>query len=286
MKNFCFFILLAILAGCSGPEIIEDDDMEIIIREALITQAIQQNDISLRNDTKESDSVDLYQPILERLGYTMADFNHTVRVLATRKSNPLNAILDRVVNQIDAMANSADSRYKTLLTADSIVVAAFTDTLYSSDDTIKGTFKKNIIALKDVEPGNYSVTFNYISILDYRVGSKSITYSAGDTIKSAAKKSTGGNLWIPRNSLENNYVGSFTLVVDFDTLNLRFKEPKVDKAVKYVDSSYVTKVRVIRAPFLYDARRQYMKSIYGKDNYLYKYENKKDSLALRFWSGE
>lgn len=287
MKKRFLLLFTIFIVGCSGNELIDEKGMEDIIYEALITQAIRDADPNMRSATKITDSVDLYQPILSRRGYTVSDFQYTVREMSTRKSNPLNAILDRVVAKIDIIARSADENYGAFLRYDSISVAAFTDTIYRDNDTIKGSIAKYKIELDSIKRGQYKLIFDYTSTNRIGVSSKSIAYGIGDSAKNSYPPALSGVMNIQTNYMPITFSNTIDVERSRDTLNFRFKEGVVNRAfnkikgVKTVkDTSYITRVRVVYMPFVSTARRDYLIKSSGLNKYIYKNENAQDSLSL------
>lgn len=283
--RYVLFMIAVMCVGCSaGVKSIPESEMELIIKEALLTEAIKNRDDGVRKIMEKEDSVDFQLAILTRMGYTMNDFRHTVRQMSTRKSNPLNAIMDRVVEQIDAMASVAEKRYGAAMRFDSLAVAAYTDTIYKSDTTVRGSVARLKIKIDTtVLAGNYKLRFTYRSVDDYRAGSKSIHYTTGDTAK-IKKNKEKGTLWTTRQTTESAFDGTFTLKAEHDTLRFVFVDPKLEAnfARTFKDSSYIKNIRVVYSPPVEKAREKFYRQYFGHDNSLFKhYATKKDSLPVR-----
>lgn len=283
--RYVIVIMAVMIVGCSGGvKSIPEGEMEIIIKEALLTEAIKNRDKGVHKILETEDSVDFHLAILTRRGYTMSDFRHTVKQMSTRKSNPLNAILDRVVEQIDAMALVAEKRYGSAMRFDSLAVATYTDTIYKSDTMVRGSVARLKIRIDTTaQVGNYILTFAYRTVDDYRAGNKSVNYTTGDTAK-IKKDKERGTLWTTHQPKESKFEGKFNLKTSHDTLRFVFIDPKLDAtfARTFKDSSYIKNIRVVYSPPVSIAREKFYRQYFGSDNSLFKhYATKKDSLPVR-----
>ena len=98
MKHvFRYIALLATVAlvavGCSKSKIIPDRELENITREMFLVNAYAK---AQRVDT---DSLDIYTPILNKYGYTQEDFFNTLANFQKRKSARLSDVVERGQNQ-------------------------------------------------------------------------------------------------------------------------------------------------------------------------------------------
>ena len=279
MKKY-LLILCAWLATCTGYDTISDREMEAILTEALLTNAIASRAAGYPEPGAQGDTVDYYTPILDRYDYTLDDFRGTIREMATRKSNPLAEIFTRVNNNIDSLALVAEYRYRALLRYDSIALAFFADTLYRKDTTVRGTLAKLRMDVSRPAAGIYRLTFAYRSTEDYRVGTKSVVF------RTDPKGLPQQRLWIDRAVRDTaKFSGEFRLNLPADTLIATFEEPSVAKqyAKEVRDTSFVRNVMLVYTPPVERARRDYILHMLREIDFLkYSLPNAKDSLPLPF----
>lgn len=287
-------LFCALLTACSGPKMIPDQTLEAIIADVLLTEGVISSGLKDGDVTTRLDSIDFYSPILNRYGYTIVDFRFTINKLATRKSNPLEGVMEHVVATIDKQAIVAQHRYDVSRRYDSLALNAYADTIYRKDTTIKGSLKKIRIALDTIRAGDYRLQMSYRSTSDYRLPQKSIRYYFTRTGK---KPSVENSLWLSRSDKLREFNEVISTVKDYDSLIIYFAEAQVNlssdrgrnkskvKAPKLKDTSFVENISIIYTPLLHDARSRYHNEIYGREvvffsEILYNDENKfkKDSL--------
>ena len=100
MKRLLICALVALsIFGCSRRKEIDDKTLALIFRDAYITNAyLGINYINI-------DSILIYEPILDRYGYTAEDFRYTIGNFSRRKSAQLGRVLKEAENQIAGVAS-------------------------------------------------------------------------------------------------------------------------------------------------------------------------------------
>lgn len=272
--------LLCLAVACTSYETIEDRDMEEILSEALLTNAIASREAGYAEAGSIKDTVDFYTPILERYDYTLDDFRGTIREMATRKSNPLAEIFTRVNKNLDSLAAAAEYRYNVSLRYDSLALAYFADTLYFKDTTIRGSLAKWRVPISKPKKGGYRFAFVYRSTEDYRVGSKSVVFHT------KKGEMPDQRFWIDRSTKDTaKFAGEFKLLQPADTLVVSFQEPVVAKrdAKLARDTSFVRRLILVHTPPIEQARRDYILRLFQELDFLaFTLPNEKDSLPLPF----
>lgn len=257
MKKIVFAILLLLGAiSCSEDDLIPEAQLQEIITESLISEAMI-NRISVRQtshtERMRMDSLDIYAPILRKYGYDLGDFRHTISVLAMRKSNPLDNIFTQVSEQIKIYDDIATYRYKQMLKFDTLALNHYVDTVWMRDTTINGSFNKFKINILPGRAGKYKIIFDYKTLTDPRVSSKSFRYEATSRVHQRATSS----FWLNRKEGVQTNLSEFELLHTYDSLKIFFSEFKLPKDVKIKDTSQITNFKVIHYPPLEKVRQDY-----------------------------
>jgi hypothetical protein len=148
------------LAACSGPRIIPDEELADIFRDAYLTNSYTQI-----ARTQNVDSLNIYEPIFARYGYTTEDVQFTIGSFAKRKNARMTDVVDRAVDMLGAASRAYKRR---LAIADSIAQIAreryarvvYTDTLIRVRK-IADTARLRI-EIPLTEPGTYDVSYYYL----------------------------------------------------------------------------------------------------------------------------
>lgn len=182
MKNLILFIfILCTILSCGGRggnKTIPIKDMEKITTEIFLANAY--NDF--KSISKE-DSLDIYEPIFKKYGYTSTDMLHTIKELTKRKSVRYSDILDAVIKNLETEFKRLDKAIVVQDTIDARILRYYTSEIYFQDSIIvkdiKDTAKlKLLIPLKE---GSYSISFNYY--IDSLDKNKTTVYRYGVTNK-------------------------------------------------------------------------------------------------------
>lgn len=283
--GFCALGVI-LLTACNRPKMIPDDVMREIIREELVIQsiAVNHNDQSLR----PSDSLDLHTEALKKHGYTLADFQHTIREMSLRKSNPLGAILNAVMTDIKTQSEVAEYRYRTKLKLDSVAVAYTADTVYRNDTVISGNWGEHTFIYSEagiffdsvVPEGKYWVEFNYSTGDHADLYTKALRYKR---IMQNEKTSRGeNNMWVRPAKDTTLFHGEIEIADNVRRLELIFRDlPRAASGEKKAlpDTCYLTDLKLIRILPVNEARQEYYYRLIGvrplEDYY---YERILDSL--------
>lgn len=168
-------LLLFGTAACSHHRIIPNDELAAIFRDVYLTNAY------VAKENLRTDSLNLYQPIFERYGYTPEDVERTVESFSKRKSARLSdvveaaiALLDREgeyyqheVAVLDTIANvSCRSLYRTV----------YADTLIRARRLADSTLLR--IELDSLRAGEYRVSAEYfVDSLDRNPGMRGAVWT-------------------------------------------------------------------------------------------------------------
>lgn len=165
---------IATIVGCSGPKEIPDKDLVNIFHDAYLANAYMA-EAGIRED-----SLQLYEPIFKRYGYTMADLQHTLMTFNERKSAMLSDIMSAVHRRLDAEADREAKKMIVLDTIDNLAKRTYTRTIYADSlirvKRMRDTTKLRI-TIEDIVPAEYTVTFEYlIDTLDENLNSRVEAY--------------------------------------------------------------------------------------------------------------
>ncbi|MBR5886498.1 MAG: DUF4296 domain-containing protein [Alistipes sp.] len=153
----CALAVLSIF-GCARRKEIDDKTLAIIFRDAYLTNAyLGVNYINL-------DSILIYEPILDRYGYTAEDFRYTIGNFSRRKSAQLGRVLKDAESQISDIATIYEKKVVILDTIRNVAIRSFKRTI-RRDSLIeiktKADTSKLRLEIAPLQPGSYSVRYKY-----------------------------------------------------------------------------------------------------------------------------
>lgn len=171
MNNFKRTLLvLAIVAftfaaaGCKHTKLIPNEKLTEIFKDMFLLNAYMDRSrfiVSL-------DSVDVYKPILDKYGYTEADFKYTLTESMKRKSFRLSDIMDNVIASLETDYAGVDQRIKRQEYIDSLAYAFSEEEFYNKPEILirkaADTLPLEIKIKKDKRDGRF--TFSYYYKLD------------------------------------------------------------------------------------------------------------------------
>lgn len=274
IKTRFIWVLVAVMLttqvwSCSEYKNISEKEMQSIITELLITSSlVSSTEAELKKEIRANDTIDFYKPILKKYGYTFEDFRFTVESMNSRKSNPMENILENVVIGIKEEARIAEYRYNLALKFDTAALAYLTDTLYINDTLIRGNGKDFAIRIgKKLPVGDYNLQLDYQSMNDYNYPQKAVKYYFVNTLESNKKK-TPLTIWLNRSPKPNTLNQNLNIKDKrtMDSLVIYFDESTVRRKIdNYNDTSYVTNILLTYIPELKKARKIYHYSLFGED---------------------
>jgi hypothetical protein len=149
----------AMLVACSKPKIIPDEELAEIFRDAFLTNSYTQN-----HRPPKLDSLNIYEPLFAKYGYTVEDVQFTIGNFAKRKNARMTDVVDKTIEMLSASSNSYKRR---LAISDSIsqvlrerfAKVVYTDTLIEVR-RIADTARLRIVIPTTV-PGTYDVSYYY-----------------------------------------------------------------------------------------------------------------------------
>lgn len=162
MKSFFRMSLLALLllcaAACARHKIIPDKKLAQIFHDAFLTNAY------VGNGRINIDSLNIYEPIFARYGYTTEDVYYTIGNFSKRKSARLGDVVELAIEQLEAEGKFYNREVAVLDTIDNVARRTFTRTVYA-DSLIRVRSLRDTARLRiavDVLPGEYNLRLHYL----------------------------------------------------------------------------------------------------------------------------
>ena len=161
MKTTLRILLLAAAvaaAACARHRIIPDEKLAMIFRDAFLVNAY------LSTESLSGDSLNVYEPIFDRYGYTVEDVQYTVASFSRRKSARLGDVVKRAADLLEQEGLIYDREVAVLDTVNNIARRRFTRTL-RSDSLLRVERLRDTgllrIRIPEVRPGDYAVSYRY-----------------------------------------------------------------------------------------------------------------------------
>ena len=161
MKTTLRILLLAAAvatAACAHHRIIPDEKLAMIFRDAFLVNAY------LSTESLLGDSLNVYEPIFDRYGYTVEDVQYTVASFSRRKSARLGDVVNRAADLLEQEGLIYDREVAVLDTVNIIARRRFTRTL-RSDSLLRVERLRDTgllrIRIPEVRPGDYAVSYRY-----------------------------------------------------------------------------------------------------------------------------
>ncbi len=157
--HFSFFILFG-LSSCDNPKVIPNDELAQIFHDIYLTNAYTDT-----HRPANLDSLNIYEPIFARYGYTSEDIQFTIGSFSKRKSARLSDdVVDKALDMLHAESAFYARRIAIADTIDRIArekfaTVAYTDTLIRVR-RIADTARLRITI--PVKAGSYEVTYSYL----------------------------------------------------------------------------------------------------------------------------
>lgn len=238
MKRVLSSLFVAILVvsavGCSRHRTIKDADLGNIVKEMFLINTY------CNEQSFQTDSLDVYEPIFNRYGYSSKDFIYTLGTFSKRKSSRFSDVIEDAITTLEREYEYYSRRVEMLDRIDSMAYVYSQQTVLHDSlitvRTIKDTARLCIVL--PAREGSYKVEYYYmLDSLDKnrRLQNTSYIYSA-DRRRVASNSS-----WL---RIGERTLYSATLKADTSARTLELslaKYPdKMEKPFLTIDSLYVT----------------------------------------------
>ncbi len=163
------FATLMIAPSCVKRVTIPDDELALIFRDAFLTNAY------VLDERVRFDTLQVYQPIFDKYGYTAEDVAYTVGSFSKRKSARLSDVVEQSIELLES--GQAYYAHETMIldTIDDRALRSARKLFYSKELVEYYSLKDTTdlrIELDSLHPGKYDISFDYfIDSLDNNKGS-------------------------------------------------------------------------------------------------------------------
>lgn len=153
-------LLLGLMAGaCVRHKIISDEELAHIFHDAFLTNAY------VSTERLSLDSLNIYEPIFARYGYTTEDVQYTIGNFSKRKSARLGDVVEKAIRMLEEEGLRYEHEVAVLDTIDNVARRTFTRTVLADSlvrvRSLRDTARLHI-RLDSLLPGEYNLTVNYL----------------------------------------------------------------------------------------------------------------------------
>ena len=161
MKRVVYILIVAMMlgvAGCSKKRVIPDSTLADIFHDAFIVNAY------IGEERVNLDSLQIYEPIFERYGYTAQDVIYTVGNFSRRKSARLGTVVEQAISRLERENQEYAKKVVILDTIRDVAVRSFNRIIYK-DSLIVAKKRADSTALHiEISPvlrGEYVISYSY-----------------------------------------------------------------------------------------------------------------------------
>lgn len=167
LRTLTALLAAVVCIACAKYKIIPDKTLASIFHDAFLTNAY------LENRRFSLDSLDIYQPVFAKYGYTTEDVQYTIGNFSKRKSARLGDVVEEAIKRLEEEGKYYEREVAVLDTIDNIARRRYTRVVYT-DSLIRVAGLKDtarlIIELDDIRKGDYRIAFEYkVDSLDNNV---------------------------------------------------------------------------------------------------------------------
>lgn len=164
-KRTLFVLVLIVgcfvFTACKRTKQIPNEKLTEIFKDMYLLNAYIDN----TRLSMQLDSVDIYKPVLEKYGYTEADFKYTITESMKRKSFRLSEIVDKVIASLETDYAAIEEKVRWQARIDSLAYAISEENLYSKQEIAirkaADTLPIDILIKKDKGAGRFLITYYY-----------------------------------------------------------------------------------------------------------------------------
>lgn len=153
-------LLLGLMAGaCVRHKIISDEELAHIFHDAFLTNAY------VSTERLSLDSLNIYEPIFARYGYTTEDVQYTIGNFSKRKSARLGDVVEEAIRMLEEEGLRYEHEVAVLDTIDNVARRTFTRTVLADSLVRVRSLRDSArlhIRLDSLLPGEYNLAVNYL----------------------------------------------------------------------------------------------------------------------------
>lgn len=268
-------LVMAILAvvSCRQKKIIPDDTLADIFHDAFVTNAY------IGEERVNLDSLQVYEAIFARYGYTRQDVIYTIGNFSRRKSARLGTVVEKAISRLEEESKIYTQKVVILDTIKNVATRTFTEVIYR-DSVIRASKRADSTALQiriaPAPKGEYTITYNYKCEGDIEKHPR--------RMEAYFEDESGFRHGYASASLRNQGVLNRTIIAREDEscmiLNLGEIEKKRDKRYPKNQSVVVRNLKIVHKLKPEDAVEKLFKQYVDVKIFADGFPFKKDSLAL------
>ena len=148
-----------LMLACNKPKEIPDKILGSIFRDAMLVNAY----INYNRDF-EPDSLNIYEPIFAKYGYTTEDVQYTINNFSRRKSIRLSDVAEYMIGLLEDEYQSLVKQVARLDTIENVAARRFRRVVYSASDIVidkEADSSRLRFNISPVKPGVYAVKGSY-----------------------------------------------------------------------------------------------------------------------------
>ncbi|MBO5875126.1 MAG: DUF4296 domain-containing protein [Alistipes sp.] len=259
-KSLAVVVLAVAVAACSRHKIIPDDTLAQIFHDAFLTNAY------IEKEGIQTDTLNFYEPIFEKYGYSIEDVRFTIGNFSKRKSARLGDVVEVAIDMLEERGKFYEKEVAVLDTIDNTAQRLFTRAIYTDSliriKSIKDSTNR-IITLDNLRQGEYKLLFDYkVDSLDNYPQHKMVVW-----FERSDSTQIGRQQFFLRKSSESEEFsraliagdGAVRLVVDLLSPYKDNSQPKEKKKKQHIGLT-ITDLRIVHIPIVQEA----VDSLYAK----------------------
>ena len=242
--RYLWYIIVAAtllaLGSCDRRKTIPDDELAAIFHDAIVVNAyIGQEHINL-------DSINIYEPIFERYGYTTEDVRYTISSFLRRKSANLSDVVDEMIKTVDQEYNALRKEVAKLDTVENVATRLAHRRIFSDTAIVVKTKRDTSKLRYNIDfagAGDYSYAVNYSIDKDDKSRGRRVTMkkilsdsskvNVHSVMMSYREDGFNSGKFTIKESEANNIIGLELYLDDFDQVSKKMSKenprPKVTK---------------------------------------------------------
>ena len=161
IKRSLYSLLLLVmfgLTGCKEKTVIPDSVLADIFHDAFVVNAY------IGEEHVDIDSLQIYEPIFSRYGYTTKDVQYTISTFARRKNIQLSAIVEQAKARLDREHKEYDKKVMILDTIRNVALRSFKRDIYHDTLIVAKKRADSTLLRIEITPaprGEYAISYSY-----------------------------------------------------------------------------------------------------------------------------
>lgn len=210
------------LVACNQPTTIPNEDLANIFHDALLTNAY------INQQSVKFDSLNIYEPILAKYGYTKEDLQYTLENFLRQKSAHLSDVIETVNDRLASEAGALRQAVVRLDTVRDVARRHARRTVYELEEPVvakrKADTAKLIIKVPMQGAGEYIIAGRYsIDSKDEGTGRRfTANFLAGDSVTYHQYATVMHR--VDSSELRTQFTLNRTMAEKYDTLRLHFND--------------------------------------------------------------